>query len=78
MPIIIGGGTMSKRQEYVSLELSDEKLEKFVAELRDKLLNEFWEDLPDGRRKDEIRRRIENSIISAFQFKGEMTKTDCK
>jgi hypothetical protein len=76
LPILESGETLNKRQEYISLELSDEKLDSIVVELRDKLMGEFWAELPEGRRKDEIRRRIENNIITAFISKGGMPRSE--
>ncbi len=58
--------TMKRRSEYVPLEISGEKLDFFVAELREKLLNEFWASVPEGREKEEIKARIELNIYAAL------------
>ena len=57
---------MNKQRDYVSLEISGEKLERIVSALRDRLLDEFWFDVPEGPEREEIRSRLEESILSAF------------
>jgi hypothetical protein len=62
---------MNKRQAYISLELSGERLEKLLSEITEKLMREFWSHIPEGDQKDQIRVRIERSIMSAFQLSTE-------
>jgi len=57
---------MQKRQEYVTLEIASEKLDDIVNTLRDKLLVQFWSHVPDGERRREIERRLEESILAAL------------
>ncbi len=64
--INIGGWQMNRQKDYVSLEISGEKLERIVSILRDKLLNEFWSNTPEGPERERIKSRLEESILSAF------------
>lgn len=57
---------MNRQKEYVSLEISGEKLERMVSILRDKLLDEFWSNIPEGPEREKIKSRLEESILSAF------------
>lgn len=57
---------MNKQKEFVSLEISGEKLERMVSILRDKLLNDFWPNIPQGPERERIKSRLEESILSAF------------
>jgi hypothetical protein len=57
---------MNRQREYVSLEISGEKLERMVSILRDKLLREFWSNIPEGPERKKIKSRLEESIVSAF------------
>lgn len=57
---------MNKQKEFVSLEISGEKLERMVSILRDKLLDEFWSNIPEGPERERIKSRLEESILSAF------------
>jgi hypothetical protein len=57
---------MNKQKEFVSLEISGEKLERMVSILRDKLLDEFWSNIPEGPERERIKSRLEVSILSAF------------
>ena len=59
---------MNKRQDYVPLEISGDKLNHIVGELRDKLLDEFWQDLPEGEKRRQIANRLEKNILSSFEF----------
>ena len=65
--IHIGGPQMNRQKDYVSLEISGEKLEKMVSILRDKLLDEFWSNIPEGPERERIKSRLEESILSAFE-----------
>jgi hypothetical protein len=60
---------MNKREKYIALELSGEKLDKTIADIRDKLLYEFWSHIPDGAHRDQIKLRLERSILQAFNYK---------
>jgi len=62
---------MNKRQEFISLELSGERLDRLIAEITEKLLGEFWSHIPEGEQKKQIRERIERSILSAFEISAE-------
>jgi DNA-binding MarR family transcriptional regulator len=62
---------MNKRQDYVSLELSGERLDKLISELTEKLICEFWSHIPEGEQKNQIKARIERSILSAFEICAE-------
>lgn len=62
---------MCKEHEYIGLEISDDNLNKLVAELRQKLLREFWPDIPEGEYKERIRSRLEKSILCALEFKSD-------
>ena len=68
--IHIGGPQMNRQKDYVSLEISGEKLERIVSILRDKLMNEFWSNTPDGPERERIKSRLEESILSAFDESG--------
>jgi hypothetical protein len=57
---------MQKRQEYVALEITSEKLDGIVAAIRDRLLAEFWAHVPAGPHRDEIGARLEDSILAAL------------
>ena len=57
---------MVKQKEYVPLEISGERLKRIVNSLRDRLLGEFWSDLPEGPEREKIKSRLEESILSAF------------
>jgi hypothetical protein len=59
---------MSKRQPFVELELSGERLDTLVYSLRDKLLNEFWAHVPEGVYRDEIKSRLERNILAALDY----------
>ena len=61
---------MNRQKEYVSLEISGEKLERLVSILRDKLLDEFWPNISEGPERERIKSRLEESIISAFDESG--------
>jgi hypothetical protein len=58
---------MPKRQAYVTLEISHDRLVRIVNELRDKLLAEFWSHVPEGSRRDAIKARLEASILAALE-----------
>lgn len=58
---------MSKREEYITLELSGDSLESFVTDLRDKLLSEFWPNISDENERNLISARLEKSILGAFK-----------
>jgi hypothetical protein len=60
---------MNKRETYVELELSGERLDSLVSALRDRLLDEFWGHVPEGAQRDEIKARLERNIFSAFSHK---------
>jgi hypothetical protein len=62
---------MQKRQDYVALEIASEKLDGIVIELRDKLLGEFWSHVPEGEHREQIKARLENSILSALAHPSE-------
>jgi hypothetical protein len=62
---------MNKRQDYVTLELSGDKLNHIVGELRDKLLNEFWQDVPESDKRRQISDRLEKNILASFDYQGE-------
>ncbi len=57
---------MNKRETYVTLELSGDKLDSVVTELREKLLREFWSHVPEGAHREQIRLRLERSILAAL------------
>jgi len=61
---------MHKREPYVALEISGDKLEQVVGDLRDNLINEFWRHLPEGKEKDEIKLRLEKNILLALTQKA--------
>ncbi len=61
---------MNKQRDYVSLEISGEKLERIISGLRDRLLNEFWPNIPEGPERDKIKSRLEESILVAFEQYG--------
>jgi hypothetical protein len=65
----IKGGTMNKRETFIELELSGEKLDSLVSSLRERLLGEFWGHIPDGSQRDEIRARLERNILAALNHK---------
>ena len=65
---------MKRHQQYIPLELSGERLERFIAELRDRLLHEFWPHIPDCEYRREISSRLEKSILSAFEMESEKTR----
>jgi hypothetical protein len=68
---ILCSGVKTKRQdEYFPLIITGEKLDRFVSELRDKLLQDFWSSIPDGPQKNAIRSRLEVNIISALKKMG--------
>ena len=58
---------MNRQKDYVSLEISGEKLERMVSSLRDRLLNEFWPNIPEGPEREKIKSRLEKSILVAFK-----------
>jgi hypothetical protein len=58
---------MQKHQDFVSLEITYERVDKIVVDLRDKLLTEFWSHVPEGEQRDRIKARLENSIQSALE-----------
>ncbi len=60
---------MQKREPIVALEISGDKLEQVVGDLRDNLLNEFWHHLPEGHEKNEIKSRLEKNILLALTQK---------
>ena len=57
---------MKKRADYVPLELSGAELDRFVANLRDKLFSEFWSDYGGSPGEKVIKSRLEKNIYSAF------------
>lgn len=57
---------MNKREKYVTLELSGDKLDMVVTELQEKLLREFWSHVPEGAHREQIRQRLERSILGAL------------
>jgi hypothetical protein len=59
---------MNKRQPFVELELSGEKLDTLVYSLRDKLLGEFWAHVPEGAYRNEIKSRLERNIMAALDY----------
>jgi hypothetical protein len=59
---------MNKRQQFVELELSGEKLDSLVSGLRDKLLGEFWAHIPEGDYRDQIKLRLEKNIFAALNY----------
>ena len=61
---------MNKRQDFVTLELSGERLESVVSDLRQTLLDEFWPDLPDGDKRRQISERLERNILASFDHRG--------
>ena len=71
MPIIYMEVVMNKRQDYVPLELSGDKLNNIVGDLRDKLLDEFWHGIPDGDRRRQISDRLERNILASFEYQGD-------
>ncbi len=68
--IYIGRLQMNREKDYVSLEISGEKLERMVSILRDKLMNEFWSNISEGPERERIKSRLEESILSAFDESG--------
>jgi hypothetical protein len=66
---------MNKREKYIALELSGEKLDKTITDLRDKLLLEFWSHVPEGAHREQIRMRLERSILQAINYKAEEVNT---
>jgi len=61
---------MRDDHQYVGLEFSDDNLDKLVLELRQKLLREFWPDIPEGEYKEQIKARLEVSILGALQHQA--------
>ncbi len=54
---------MKKHADFVPLEISGDDLEDFVAQLRDKLFNEFWSDITDDEKKEMIKSRLTKNIV---------------
>ncbi len=67
---------MNKREPFVELELSGERLDGFVFDLRDKLLNEFWTHIPDGSKREQIKARLEKNILAAFNHSHQADEKD--
>lgn len=62
---------MNKRMDYVPLELSGDKLNNIVGQLRDKLLDEFWPGLPNDDKRRQISDRLERNILASFEYHGD-------
>jgi len=71
MPIIDMEVLMNKRQDYVPLELSGDKLNNIVGQLRDKLLDEFWPGIPNDDKRRQISDRLEKNILLSFEYHGD-------
>jgi hypothetical protein len=65
---------MQKRQDYVALEIASEKLDDIISNLRDKLLRDFWSHVPEGKHRDQISARLEDSILSALTHSSDNTE----
>jgi hypothetical protein len=64
---------MNKREKYITLELSGDNLDKFVVDLREKILTEFWPKIPDGDDREMIKSRLEKSILNALESESSET-----
>jgi hypothetical protein len=62
---------MNKRENYVELELSGERLDSLVFNLRDRLLKEFWAHVPEGEYLEQIKARLEKNILGALNSEPE-------
>lgn len=62
---------MKKHANFVQLEISGPDLEDFVAQLRDKLFNEFWSDIADDAKKELIKSRLTKNILSVLDDSSE-------
>ncbi|MEE9554061.1 MAG: hypothetical protein V3W18_07150 [candidate division Zixibacteria bacterium] len=61
---------MKKHKDFVTLELSGQKLDSLVFNLRERLLSEFWSTVPDGPERRKIQTRLEKNILAAIDRKG--------
>lgn len=61
---------MNKREKYITLELSGDNLDRFIRELREKILTEFWPKIPDSDEREMIKSRLEKSILNALETEG--------
>ena len=61
---------MPKRQDYITLEISGEKLDTFVDSLTSKLLSEFWPQIDDPRKLTEIKDRLKKSVSESLLKKS--------
>lgn len=64
--LFMGVIIMRKLSAYVPLEISGDRLDNIIIEIRDKIVNEFWSSTPSGTKKKEIEKRIEQSIKNAL------------
>lgn len=62
---------MNKRQDFVTLELSGDKLNNIVGQLREKLLDEFWPGIPNDDKRRQISDRLEKNILASFDNQGD-------
>ena len=61
---------MNRREKYITFELSGDNLDKFVGDLREKILTEFWPEIPGGNERELIKSRLEISILNALESEG--------
>ena len=54
-------------QQYVTLQISHQELDRLVVRLRDRLLQEFWAEIPEGAERESIKASLEHSIFSAIK-----------
>lgn len=62
---------MNKREKFIALEFSGENLDQFVSDLKDKILSEFWPEIPQGENRNQIEARLEKSILNALKPENE-------
>lgn len=65
---------MNKREKYITLELSGDNLDRFIRDLMEKILTEFWPKIPDGDDREMIKSRLEKSILNALESQCDETR----
>jgi hypothetical protein len=62
--------SMPKRQDYITLEISGEKLDTFVDSLASRLLSEFWPQIDDPQKLLEIKDRLKKNVSDSLVKKS--------
>ncbi len=57
---------MAKKEEYIALEITGNSLDQLVNDLKEKILLEFWPQIPDSAEREVIKDRLGKSILSVL------------